>query len=167
MKPALRTLVRSGTAAGILAAGLATVAPASATPAVPDPELLGDVRDILATIDGFGGLEAVIARLNALPDSATPTDAAALVEDVDVSSYRGEPRYEITVTAAAATAPDELRDAMWEDVVDRGVPDTATLRNQFTCHYHYRDILAVKPSWNLEAARTDKGHDGFVGALCN
>ena len=167
MKPTRRTLVRTATAAGILAAGLATAAPASAVPAVPDPELLDDVRGVLGMIDNLGGLDAILARLDAALNPAATPDTGMLIENVDVSSYRGQPRYEIIVTEAAATAPDELRDAMWDDVVARGVPDTATLRNQFTCHYHYRDILAVKPSWNLEAARADKGHDGFVGDLCN
>ncbi|POH60300.1 DUF2599 domain-containing protein [Arthrobacter glacialis] len=57
--------------------------------------------------------------------------------------------------------------AAWGEAAEKGVPRTATLENQFLCHYDARPVTTFKSSWNLEAYTADKGYFGFVGNMCN
>ncbi|MEZ2122685.1 DUF2599 domain-containing protein [Corynebacterium sp. CCM 9203] len=155
----------------MLLAGMVVTAPVAATTASRG-ELLEDLLDLFPVARRHDSLDLLFAP----PDVQAPApgtrlfvepDTSTFVRRVDVSVFQGAPRYEITVSPGIARFPDSAADIAWRDATHRGVPNTATLRNQFTCHFHYRALLRTKRTWNLEAARPDKGYEGFIRELCN
>lgn len=73
-------------------------------------------------------------------------------------------------TASGRTAAGDLaRTSAWQEVL-RTAPlaDTASMRDQFYCHWDFaRLVEPAKTSWNLEAWRPDVGYAATVQAECN
>ncbi|SEE78673.1 Protein of unknown function [Arthrobacter alpinus] len=103
------------------------------------------------------------------PVVADPWLGIGLIDKVEKSTVAGMgSRYLVHPTIwGRGGAGIAARWAAWGEAAEKGVPRTATLENQFLCHYDARPVTTFKSSWNLEAYTPDKGYLGFVGNMCN
>lgn len=93
---------------------------------------------------------------------------AVLVSSVSTESWRGQPRWMITPSTLGREAPLPLLTAEGWAQARRagGIPNTASLRNQFVCH-PTSGVARSKPSWNIEAARNASNLWDTMAAGCN
>ncbi len=110
----------------------------------------------------------------ASPAAPAPTTAAyggpALIDHVRwTSNSRGRALHVYPTEAGRTTNGTPARAAAWQEVI-RASPeaDTASLRDQFNCHWDFARIVDPhKTSWDLEAWRPDVGYASVVAAQCN
>ncbi|MEL4505870.1 DUF2599 domain-containing protein [Luteococcus sp. H138] len=107
-----------------------------------------------------------LPRSRAVRVSATV--GTALVASVGKQSWQGKPRWLITPTELGRTAPLTVLTAEGWAQARRagGIPDTASLKNQFVCH-PTSGVARSKPSWNIEAARDASNFLETMAAGCN
>ncbi|WP_183091877.1 DUF2599 domain-containing protein [Mycetocola lacteus] len=118
----------------------------------------GDTLTQLVILDGS----------ETFPVVADPWLGISLIERVVKTKDPKGFRYMVYPTPwGRAGAGAAARWAAWGEAAEKGVPRTATLQNQFLCHYDVRPVTSLKSSWNLEAYTRDKGYAGFVRNSCN
>lgn len=101
---------------------------------------------------------------------ADPWLGIALVDKVTRATVSGKGyRYSVYPTWwARARAGYGARWAAWAEAKTKGeIPQTATLENQFLCHFDYRPATTFKTSWNIEASTRDKGYRAFLASQCD
>ncbi|CAJ1493622.1 DUF2599 domain-containing protein [[Mycobacterium] kokjensenii] len=116
---------------------------------------------------------AAAALWCASPVSAD-TGAPGLVDHVEWVDYGGRASLRIYPTPAARAAALRLdsgavAEQAWREVLDRAPEaDTASMRDQFRCHWSYAEFARPgKTSWNLEPWRPVVDDLTMIGSGCN
>lgn len=111
------------------------------------------------------------ATSSAAPAVTTAAYAGpALVDRVRWTSNSKGRALHVYPTAAGRTANGaSARATAWQEVLRASDPaDTASLHDQFGCHWDFARIVDPhKTSWDLEAWRPDVGYAATVAAQCN
>ncbi|MDN4614151.1 DUF2599 domain-containing protein [Leifsonia sp. F6_8S_P_1B] len=122
-------------------------------------------------LDGDSLVQSVASPDSAqYPMVADPWLGIALIDKVSKAWISGKGyRYSVFPTWWGRGGAGALaRWAAWSEAKSKGgIPQTATLENQFLCHYDYRPLTTFKSSWNLEAYARDKGYLSFMASQCN
>ena len=122
------------------------------------------------TVETVQQAPATSPTVAAAPASAAPYAGPPLVDHVTWSSdRRGRMLRVYPSDAGRTTSGDPARTGAWLEVV-RAAPtaDTASMRDQFYCHWDFARIVEPgKASWNLEEWRPDVGYAATVQAECN
>ena len=74
---------------------------------------------------------------------------------------------EVDPSAWARGGSALARGSAWTEAMQKGVPNSGSLKNQFWCHCDYRPITTFKRSWNLESWRNNVGYWSFMASVCN
>lgn len=94
-----------------------------------------------------------------------PTDTA-FIAWVHPESVAEGTVFHVRPTRAGRLADRAELDLAWEQAVDQGVPNRATLRHQFLCH-PLSVVARAKPTWDLESWRPDVGGLRTMLLACN
>lgn len=91
-----------------------------------------------------------------------------LVSSVSQDSWLGKPRWTITPTKLGRDAPLSLLESDgWAQARQLGgIPESASLKNQFVCHPASL-VARSKATWNIEAARDASSLSATMAAGCN
>lgn len=105
----------------------------------------------------------------AFPVVADPYLGFRLIDKVTRSYISGSGyRYFVYPTMWGRTASPIARSYAWAEVKTYySAINTASLRDQFYCHFDNRTLTAFKGSWNLEAWRPHTNYANLMLKLCN
>lgn len=109
---------------------------------------------------------AISGQREAEKSASSSAPEPKYIASVSTSVENGSTRYHVRPTRAGRAALGEQIDVAWDQVVARGVPDRAGLRQQFMCH-PLSFVARGKRTWDLETWRPTVGLKRTLTELCN